>query len=150
MNEFDDFSDLLIQSFTGEKSNFAVKQIKYVHHFLNDGEVYENKPLYLSVELCKLEDKVVRKIEYSRYVDNSLKTEFEEEDFNDVFDQINSLDLRSLKNNYYDEEEIFNEYFELVYNNDFKIVGTKGLMPEEIFKIYNLLGVKNELLKRRK
>lgn len=115
-----------------------------VFHFFT-GEITAGGSIRTSVELKSDVDKFVL-VKEREYFDNNnkSKTDVNETVFNDgkkILEEIGKINLRDLKNNYFDDNSIQRyRHWELEYNK-FKIVGTYNNMIEEFRKIAKLLGV---------
>ena len=120
-----------------ERNKFIINQLKLTHYYLQDGEYSVGSPISTSIithTYCDFNDS-------QKFVSNISK-----EDNKDLYKlilEIEQIDLRDLKNNYYTDEE--SSYWELEYNNRFKICGTYDYDIDELNSIIKLLDFRNIL-----
>lgn len=123
-----------------------IYNLKIVHHYYDSGDNVPNYPVKCSIELIStyengfLEWKKI--ISNTNYIINEEQTSVKEEPLYDIniIDEIEKLNLKDLKNNYYTNKipESFS-YWEIEYNYNFKIVGTYDNETYEFRKIATLL-----------
>lgn len=158
MNEqIDDFNEV-IKGVVVEKRllPFKLKQLKLERFHWNSKDVIDGMSLSSSIELISKYDigtaKTTWNIIYSHtYVDwNSSEESVTDtsrkviENPDNLIKELENIDLRQLKNNYFSEEEPYsNSYWELSYNDHFKIRGTYDQEIPEVRKIGELLGFAN-------
>lgn len=155
-NEFDDFSNAIDNIQVDRKKNtFEINQLKIEHFHWNSGDIDVGMPITTSIELISNYNFEKEKLDWKKIVSHtylSLENDREqtidtyEEELENSYDltkNLESCDLRDLKNNYFTEEnpERFT-HWELTYNNYFKIVGTYDQNIEEFEKISDILNFK--------
>lgn len=134
---------------------FKLNQIKLEHFYYNSGEMNVGMPLSTSIELsCSYEyenQSLVWKKEvihsYASLEDSLSKSinSYEEVLSNgeELVKELETIDLRELKNNYFSEEDPERlMHWEITYNNYFKIVGTYDNEVEELGKLSEVLDFK--------
>ena len=134
-------------------NEFELKQLKLTFHHFSSGDLYKGMPLATSVELKneynfeKREEYWVKVVSHT-YVSleeshkDSTDT-YEEKIDGNIIKELETYDLRNLKNNYFTDRnpERFT-HWEIEYNYYFKIVGTYDQELEEIKKISEILNFK--------
>ena len=138
-----------------ERNKFIINQLKLTHYYLQDGEYSVGSPISTSIELkCnynfETQEKEWKKIITHTYCDFNDSQKFvsniskqDSKDLNKLILELEQIDLRDLKNNYYTDEE--SSYWELEYNNRFKICGTYDYDIDELNSIIKLLDFRNIL-----
>lgn len=123
-----------------------IYNLKLVHHYYDSGDNTSNYPIEVSIELVSnyknefLEWKKL--ITHTNFNINEEETHIKEESLNDlnIIKEIESMNLKDLKNNYYTNQAPENfSYWEIQYNYNFKIVGTYDNEIYEYKRISELL-----------
>jgi hypothetical protein len=135
---------------------FEINNIKIVHHHFNMGDIDLGEPIETSLELISKYDferqkvvwtKVISHTYYSQTGGNDNATDsfsFELNDCDLLISELEKLDLRHLRNNYFTaiKPEMFT-HWEICYNNHFKVVGTYDKEIVELKKLSDLFDFKN-------
>lgn len=138
-----------------QDENFQIKKLELVHHHFNSGEKELGMPISTSIEIVSELDlekeetiwfkKVTHKYCGFYDVDTEEIDSFVEQIENPEYllEQIKSVNLRSLNNNYFTESTPErNSHWEIIYNYFFKIVGTFDNEIDEYKYLCNILGFK--------
>lgn len=148
-NEYDSFMEA-IKDIKIEKPEFKLSQIKIEHFYFNYDNTEDKAPVQISIELKK---GINSKIITNTFIDPNNHNKTIEENYSidisnveEVLKEIEKIDLRDLKNNYYNEKESYT-HWSIIYNNEFKIVGTYDQEIEEFKKISEILNLKEEINK---
>lgn len=136
-----------------QDDNFQIKKLELVHHHFNYGEKETGMPISTSIEVISeldLEQESTiwfKKVTHKYY--GIFDADIEETDSfieqidnpEELLEQIKSVNLRNLKNNYFTETTPEkNSHWEINYNYFFKIVGTFDKEIDEYKYLCNILG----------
>ena len=155
-NEFDDFSNIVNSiNIEREKTKFELIQLKLEHYHWNSGDINVGMPISTSIELTCEYNFEKEKLDWKETISHtylSLDNYHEKntdiytkeiDNFDNLIKEIEKIDLRDLKNNYFtDKNPDKFTHWELSYNNYFKIVGTYDQEIEEFKQISDILEFK--------
>lgn len=165
MNQNDDFMELLDEQVKEQIdiTPFEINNIKLTHFYFNSGDLDVGSPLETSLELnCKYNFES-EKLEWTKTITHiyyNLDDEYKKEadsfltelnDCDSLISELNKIDLRQLKNNYFtDEDPERFTHWEISYNYYFKIAGTYDRELAEVKKISELLDFKQMIKEKYK
>ncbi|MBR1416736.1 MAG: hypothetical protein IJ572_02840 [Bacilli bacterium] len=155
-SKFDDFSDLLNENLEikSNRNPFNITQIKLEYYHFMSGDIDFGTPTTTSIELVAEYDFNRQKMIWNKIVSHSYygfnsnysqeTITYKEEIDNSIIEQLEKIDLRNLKNNYFtDSNPQRFSHFELNYNYFFKIVWTKDQELDELSQIIEILDFDN-------
>lgn len=164
--QYDNFSNINFNEIKPEKTDspFSINQLKLKHFHFNSGDIDAGHPIYTSVELISSYNLEIGRLEWTKNIEHAYHSfsnvhertieGFSEkiDDADNLIKELNLIELRNLKNNYFSEKnpERFT-HWEIEYNYYFKISGTYDNEIDEFRRISELLHfketIKNEIEK---
>ncbi len=131
-----------------------LRELKLTHYYYSGDGFNHLDPIATSVELVREKDLANKTIHWYKVVTTIFKNNHGENDRHEIreeigniakmLDEIETIDLPNLKNNYYMDSEPENyECWEIQYNYHFKIYGTSNKKIPEYLYLSDLLGFEN-------
>jgi len=163
-DKYDDFSDIDFSKINRVTNTepFSLNQIKITHYYFSFDNVEAGVPVATSIELTKTFNNETNIQEWTRIIEhtyrsfndalkleNSINTE-NSKNFDDLLRELNNIELRNLKNNYFTDEGPVNYTSWMIeYNHKFRIVGTYDNELPEFKKIAGLLNLKEVIAQEK-